>query len=208
MGALRPGLWLSFERGRHRFPGIGVNPRAGILNGQHPPFWIVRLAVAPAHRDSSVARELDRVQYQILGDAADYDIYRGSSASRGVSDLTDLVLHARIVGVLGSCREGDEKNRLAVTVGVAVELNRGPAMQGREAEVPVFVAVTEGETILDKRTVRMPVVFPSNVDRVTLTSGENLLLPVTATKSGAAYTILAGFQLTPDQMTQTRRRTP
>jgi hypothetical protein len=51
-------------------------------------------------------------------------------------------------------------------------------------------------------------VFPSNVDRVTLTSGENLLLPVTATKSGAAYTILAGFQLTPDQMTQTRRRTP
>ena len=38
---------------------------------------------------------------------------------------------------------------------VAVELNRGPAMQGREAEVPVFVAVTEGETILDKRTVRM-----------------------------------------------------
>ncbi len=144
----------------------------------------------------------------ILGDAADYDIYRGSGGSRGVSDLTDLVLHARIVGVQGSCREGDEKNQLSVTVGVVVELNRGPAMQGREAEVPVFVAVTEGETILDKRTVRMPVVFPSNVDRVMLGSGENLLLPVSATKSGAAYTILAGFQLTPDQMAQTRRRAP
>ena len=37
---------------------------------------------------------------------------------------------------------------------VGVELNRGPAMQGREAEVPVFVAVTDGETILDKRTYR------------------------------------------------------
>ena len=34
-----------------------------------------------------------------------------------------------------------------------------------------------------------------------------MLLPVTSTKSGAAYTILAGFQLTPDQMAQTRRRT-
>ena len=89
-----------------------------------------------------------------------------------MSDLTDLVLHARIVGIQGSCREGDEKNQLAVTVGVAVELTRGPAMQGREAEVPVFVAVTEGETILDKRTYRMHVVFPSNVDRVTLTPGE------------------------------------
>ena len=82
-------------------------------------------------------------------------------------------------------------------------------MPGRETEVPVFVAVTEGETILDKRAVRLPVVFPSNVDRVTLSPGEvNLLLPVSPTKSGAAYTILAGFQLTPDQMAQTRRRTP
>jgi hypothetical protein len=55
----------------------------------------------------------------------------------------------------------------------------------------------------------MPVVFPSNVDRITLSPGEvNLLLPVSSTKSGAAYTVLAGFQLTPDQMTQTRRRTP
>ncbi len=145
----------------------------------------------------------------ILGDAADYDIYRGSGTSRGASDLTDLVLHARIVGIQGSCREGDQKDQLAVTVSVGIELNRGPAMPGREAEVPVFVAVTEGETILDKRTVRMPVVFPSNVDRVTLSPGEvNLLLPVSSTKSGAAYTILAGFQLTPDQMAQTRRRTP
>jgi hypothetical protein len=118
-------------------------------------------------------------------------------------------LHARIVGIQGSCREGDQKNRLAVTVSVGIELNRGPAMQGRETEVPVFVAVTEGETILDKRAVRMPVVFPSNVDRVTLSPGEvNLLLPVSSTKSGAAYTILAGFQLTPDQMAQTRSRTP
>ena len=82
----------------------------------------------------------------IVGDAADYDIYRDSGTSRGASDLTDPALHARIVGIQGSCREGDQKNRLAVTVGVTVELNRGPAMQGREAEVPVFVAVTEGNS--------------------------------------------------------------
>ena len=82
-------------------------------------------------------------------------------------------------------------------------------MPGREADVPVFVAVTEGETILDKRTVRMPFAFPSNVDRVTQIPEEmNFLLPVSPTKSGAAYTILAGFQLTPDQVAQTRRRTP
>ena len=133
----------------------------------------------------------------ILGDAADYEVRRGA----GASDLTDLVVHARIIGIQGSCREGDRKNQLAVTVVVGVELARGPAMPGREIDVPVFAAVTEGETILDKRTLLMHAVFPSNVDRVALGAGPiNLVLPVTQAKSGAAYTILGGFQLSPDQM--------
>lgn len=138
----------------------------------------------------------------ILGDAADLDVHRGA----GTGDLTDMVLHGRIVGMQGTCREGDKKNQLAVTVSIGVEVTRGPAMQGREADVPVFVAVTDGGTVLDKRTFQMHVVFPSNVDRVTLTPGEmNLLLPVTPTKSGAAYTILGGFQVTPDQIGRGRR---
>ena len=77
------------------------------------------------------------------------------------------MLHARIVDIQGSCREGDKKTQLAVTVNVGVELTRGPAMAGREIEVPVFVAVTDGDTILDKRTLRDAVAFPPNVDRIT-----------------------------------------
>jgi hypothetical protein len=142
----------------------------------------------------------------ILGDAADLDLYRGSSAAGAGRDLTDLVLHARIIGMQGSCMPGDRKDQLAVTVTVGVELTRGPAMPGRETDVPVFIAVTEGDTILDKRVYLMHAVFPSNVDRVTLgAGGANLVLPVTSTKSGAAYTILGGFQLTPDQMAQHQR---
>jgi hypothetical protein len=132
----------------------------------------------------------------ILGNAADYNVYRGGS-----NDLTDLVVHARIVGMQGSCREGDKKDQLAVTVQIGVEVTRGPAMAGREADLPIFIAVTEGDTILDKRTAAMRVVFPSNVDRVTMTPGDiNLVLPVTRTKSGAVYTILSGFQLSSDQV--------
>jgi hypothetical protein len=133
----------------------------------------------------------------ILGDVADYDVHRVA----GASDLTDLVLHGRIVGIQGSCQEGDRKNQLAVTANVVVELTRGPAMPGRETDVPVFVAVTDGDAILDKRVYLMHVAFPSNVDRVTLNAGPvQLALPVTSTKSGAAYTILGGFQLAPDQV--------
>ncbi|HEY7576999.1 MAG TPA: hypothetical protein VH855_05325 [Acetobacteraceae bacterium] len=133
----------------------------------------------------------------ILGNAADYNAYRPGSPGR---DLIDLVLHARIVGVRGSCSEGDRKNQLAVTLNVVVELTRGPAMPGRETDVPIFVAVTDGDKILDKYVYLMHAVFPSNVDRVTLTPGDTtIVLPVGNARSGADYTIVAGFQLAPNE---------
>lgn len=136
----------------------------------------------------------------ILGDAADINLYRPG----GGRDLTDLVLHGRIVGMQGTCQQGDKRDQLAVSVSVGVELTRGPAMQGLQATVPVFIAVvTAGDTILDKRVYSMRVDFPSNVDRVTMAPGTiQLVLPVGAEKSGADYTVVAGFQLTPDQLTQ------
>ncbi len=143
-----------------------------------------------------------------LGEAATIDLYRPSSAPNGRQDLTDLILHGRLVGLNGSCQAGDKKGLLAATVVISVELTRGPAMQGRDADVPVFLAVTQGDTILDKHVYPVRVTFPSNVDRITMSSGEqDLVLPVSPTKSGAAYTILAGFQLTPEQLEQNRRNT-
>ena len=141
-----------------------------------------------------------------LGEAANVDHFRPSSAPGGRHDLTDLELHGRLVGLTGSCKPGERKDQLAATVVMTVEITRGPAMQGREADVPVFLAVTEGRAILDKRIYPMHVTFPPNVDRLTLSSGEqDLVLPISGEKSGAAYTILAGFQLTPEELEQNRR---
>jgi hypothetical protein len=139
----------------------------------------------------------------ILGDAADYNLYRPTSAPGGAHDLTDLVVQGRIVGIQGTCKEGD-KNQLAVTATLSVELTRGPAMQGRQIDVPLFIAVvTEGDVIVDKRVYAMRAIFPSNIDRITLSPGEaDLTLPVSTSKTGADYTIVAGFQLTPGQLSQ------
>jgi hypothetical protein len=140
-----------------------------------------------------------------LSDAASVDQYRPSDAPGGQHDLTDLVLHGRVVALSGTCQPGDNKGQLATTVTMTVELTRGPAMQGRDTNVPAFLAVTDGNAILDKRIYPIQVTFPPNVDRLTLNSGElNLVLPITPAKSGAAYLILAGFQLSPDELRQTR----
>ena len=57
----------------------------------------------------------------------------------------------------GSCEPTDQKTTLAASVRISVSVLRGPAMHGREADVPVFLAVVQGDTVRDKR------VFPVHI---------------------------------------------
>jgi hypothetical protein len=128
-----------------------------------------------------------------LGGAADLDRYRNPDST--THDLTDLILHARMVGISGQCRAGSNKNQVISTVTVGIEFTRGPAMAGRETDLLYFIAVVDGATIVDKRVYTTHITFPANVDRYSWASDEaNLVLPVTAAKSAAAYTVLVGFQ--------------
>lgn len=139
-----------------------------------------------------------------LAPAADLAVYRPGSSGR---DLTDLVMGGRMKFVHGQCKPGDN-GTIATTVTVGADVVRGPAMRGNAADVPIFVAVLEGDRILDKRIYTLRAGFPSNVDRTTVATPEVFMqLPVSATKSAAAYSILAGFQLTPDQLAANRGET-
>jgi hypothetical protein len=122
--------------------------------------------------------------------------------------LTDLVYSGRMMGIQGQCKlDPDNKYTLNTTVTFAIELTRGPALRGRQVDVPVYLALTEGTQILDKRVIVLRGVFPPNVDRINITTGElQMLLPVSRTRSGAAYSVLAGFQLTPEQLVAARAR--
>lgn len=133
---------------------------------------------------------------------ADLTRYAGPGSAH---DITDMVLQARVIAVNGSCKAGGNPSRLPATVQVTLSIQRGPAMKAREADVSVFLAVTEGEAIRDKQVFALHFVFPPNVDRLTGTSGViELDLPVSADKSGEAYGIIAGFQLSPDELEATR----
>ena len=121
-------------------------------------------------------------------------------------DLRDLILQARVVSVQGRCQAGDDKSLLPAVVQISISVQRGPAMQGRDADVSVFLAVAEGETVRDKKVYPVHVQFPPNVDRLLISSGDiNLDLPVSKQKSGASYGIIAGFQLSPDELAVNRQ---
>jgi hypothetical protein len=135
---------------------------------------------------------------------ADLTRYGGPGPSH---DVTDLIVQARVVAVNGSCEAGDQPTKtLPAKVKVSISVLRGPAMKGREADVPVFLAVAEGDTVRDKNVFAVHVTFPPNVDRLTITSPDiDMDLPISPAKSGAAYSIIAGFQLTPDELAVNRQ---
>ncbi len=140
---------------------------------------------------------------RLIPELADMTRYAGPGPAH---DLTDLVIQARVTAVNGKCTASDDPGVLPATVQVSIAVQRGPAMRGREADVPVFLAVTEGQTVRDKKLFPVHITFPPNVDRLTATSADiDLDLPVSPDKSGASYGIIAGFQLSPEELAVNRR---
>ena len=95
----------------------------------------------------------------------------------------------------------------AQPVQVGIELTRGPAAPGRRVEFAYFVAVLDGDAILDKQVFPLRAEFPANADRLRFAGDEvELRLPVRENKTAAAYRIEVGFQLTPEELAANRSR--
>lgn len=137
----------------------------------------------------------------ILRDAADLSRYRNNQR-----DLVDTELEGRITGINGSCKR-DGADIVVTTVQVGMELTRGPAAPGRQAQLAYFVAVLDGDAILDKQVFPLRAEFPANGDRLRF-AGEDveLRLPVRENKTAAAYRIEVGFQLSPEELAANRSR--
>ena len=106
----------------------------------------------------------------------------------------------------GTCTRDGERTTVA-TVIAGIQLTRGPAANSPVADIAYYVAVSEGDRILDKRTFTSRAEFPPNTDVLRLGGEEvELRLPVTPTKSAVAYRISVGFQLTPAELALNRGR--
>ena len=65
----------------------------------------------------------------------------------------------------------------------------------------LFVAVSDGDQILDKKLFPVRVQFQPNADTARLTTDAiTMTLPISPDKPGAYYALTAGFQLTPEEL--------
>lgn len=137
----------------------------------------------------------------LLPDAA--DLTRYSAAGQ---DITDLVVDARITAVPATCSQ-DKDGEVNATLRVNMAVSRGPAATSRQFGLPYFIAVTQGDRVLDKQDYTMPVEFAANANQA-VPSGQpiDLVLPVTREKSAAAYSIFVGYVLSPDELALNRKR--
>lgn len=153
---------------------------------------------APPCPQPSIPRDLgDLHRFRGIGQAG------GQTAGR---DITDSILDGRITGLEGTCVR-DTRAVTVATISVGLELTRGPASNTRAADVAYFVAVSDGDAILDKRVYTLHAEFPPNTEHLRLAGDEvELRLPTTEKKTAAAYRVSVGFQLTPAELAANRAR--
>lgn len=139
-------------------------------------------------------------QFSLLAEGADLTRFAGQGR-----DVVDRVLEARLTALDGACRAG-RNNDVVTTLKVQAELRRGPAAQGRQARLPYFVAVLDGDRILDRQDFVLEASFPSNVDGMRV-AGEELELrfPGAAERGAARYRVVVSLQLSPEELAYNRR---
>lgn len=137
----------------------------------------------------------------LVPDGASLTRYRGTGR-----DLTDLVLSAKLVDVNGFCRGQRGKPTLLTQARLTMLLRRGPAADGREADIPFGVGVVKDGQILDVAERSEHVVFPPNTDTVQLTADPvSFTIPTKGEEIGPQFHIYFWLKLTPDELAANRK---
>ena len=117
----------------------------------------------------------------------------------GRSDVGAQVTTARITGVAGSCLLKVKKNLLEVKFQAGFSASNGPANQGAPVTLPYFVAITQGDTIVQENYYSIVLKFNGNASTAQATS-KPFTVELANTPDSARTQILVGFEMTPDQL--------
>lgn len=124
-------------------------------------------------------------------------------APGGGTDLSAMVNDIRMVRAGGNCSYDEEGVEVDMLVTIAAR--RGPADRSRKAPAKYFVAIMNAEEkIIAKRVFDVTLTFPVNIDAGSLTDSLVQKIPLAEGERGSRYRIIAGLQLTPEQLKYNR----
>jgi hypothetical protein len=136
----------------------------------------------------------------VLRDAAQEVQFRGTS-----QDLTDMVARATFGDFEGGCQYFDDRVTVDMTLQLFAEL--GPAAQGREADFEYFVAITDPQNeILAKEVFPTTIAFAEGRNVAGVSEELTQTIPLERLATGAAYSVVLGFQLDEAQLNYNRQQ--
>ena len=136
----------------------------------------------------------------VLTDAGQFTEYAGPGR-----DITDIAYRWELIDAAARCTY--DGNTVDVDYGFSLDASLGPAATEAVRSVPVFIAVTTAEEeIVEKRVIEVSAEFRDGERRITLTRiFEDISIDI-GERDGGFYSIIVGFQLTPAQLEENRRR--
>ncbi len=139
----------------------------------------------------------------ILADAAKLVRFRPGPGR----DVTDVETQAELTGYQGSCHYDKTKKMMNVSLAVGIDAARGPAAQGRAANLSYFVAIpTFWPDPKAKVVLPVAIAFPGNATTVHYTDNDvQISIPVPVVKDMAKYEIVLGLQLNEAELEYNRQ---
>lgn len=122
-------------------------------------------------------------------------------------DPSQLVGEARLQSLNGDCEYED--NGIDITFTIAGIAARGPRLGGDQVGFPFFVAVVDPDgKILNKDQMTADFKFSDGARIATANEPLHVFIPLPKDKdeTGPNYRVLAGFQLTEQQLAEVRKR--
>lgn len=124
-------------------------------------------------------------------------------------DITDVEFQARINDFRGTCeyvkKDGDRS--VLMSLFIAIDVERGPAIRERRASFEYFAAVPRFHPAPEgKRLFAVTVPFEGSQTRAFFTDELELKIPLKEGEFGPSYDVYLGFQLTPTELRFNRSR--
>jgi hypothetical protein len=111
----------------------------------------------------------------------------------GRSDIGAALTTATITGVAGACTLNQSKHQLTISFKAGFAATNGPANHGQTVALPYFVAITQGDNIIQKTNYSIDIPFDGNISTATATS-KNLQAIFPNAPDSTGYQVLIGFQ--------------
>ncbi len=150
---------------------------------------------------AEIERKRGCPQAGILTDARLLTQYREG----GGRDITDVAYRWEMLDAAADCSYDDNVMSVTYAFNLAVEL--GPAARSATTEAPLFIALTKGgQDVINKTVFTQEAEFERGQRAVTYTHQYDDIELDIGEDDGRQYQVVVGFQLTPAQLQENRRR--